>query len=248
MPEVLTYAYYLNLVLVSVTMFLVVHFYNSVAASKFQELEGEKRKTDDLMRSMLPDYVANRIMEQGAVVADWHQEATVLIITVSGFDALSKKITAVHLVEILSQIFVRFDELVKKHGVEKINTLDTTYVIATGIDKDRAPDHNAIASTALEALELVKELSAELGHPFAFCAGISTGQVVSGVIGDARPSFDIWGDTVELANSMRSSALDNSIVVNEPAYWRLKPDFEFAALEGSPGNYLLLQANASPSA
>jgi class 3 adenylate cyclase len=37
--------------------------------------------------------------------------------------------------------------------------------------------------------------------------------------------FDIWGETVELANSMRDTAVNNSIVVNEPAYWRLRDQF-----------------------
>jgi adenylate cyclase len=98
---------------------------------------------------------------------------------------------------------------------------------------------------ALDALELVRTFSQRVNHPFSFRAGISTGQVVSGVIGDARPCFDIWGETVELANSMRDTAVSNSIVVNEPAYWRLKQQFEFAVTDESETAYILLRHKSS---
>lgn len=241
LPTLMKSAYYVNLGLSAIAIFLVLNFYNNAAAKNFRELEFEKNKTDKLMKSILPEYVANRISDQGSVVADWHQEATVLILTIGGFDTLSQRVSAVHLVEILSEIFVKFDALAKEQGVEKVNTLDTTYVIATGISKDSETDHTAVASFALQALEVVKAFSLSVSHPLTFCAGISTGQVVSGVIGDARPCFDIWGDTVELAYSMRSSAVDNSIVVNEPAYWRLQKSFEFAAIEGPQDTHLLLR-------
>lgn len=234
-------AYYLNLTLLSISIFSLVNFYNNVAVKNFHDLEIQKRRTDELVKSILPEYVASRIRDQESVIADWHKEATVLIATVGGFESLSKRVSAVHLVEILSDMFVKFDKLVKKYSVEKVNTLDTTYVVATGIDKEKEADHRAVASFALEALEVCNEYSTTMNHPLTFWAGISTGQVVSGVIGEARPCFDIWGDTVELANSMRDSAVDNSIVVNEPAYWRLHEHFDFAAIEGSQGNRLLLR-------
>jgi adenylate cyclase len=241
LPMLDTVAYYLNLALLSITIFLVVNFYNNVAASSFHNLEEQKLRTDELVNSILPEYVAGRIGNQETVVADWHSEATVLIATVVGFDSLSERISAVHLVELLGDVFVQFDDLVKEYGIEKVNTLDTTYVVASGIGESGDPDHRAVAAFALAALKVVRDFSNALGHPLAFRAGISTGQVVSGVIGDARPCFDIWGNTVELANSMRDSAVDNSIVVNEPAYWRLKKYFDFAVIEGMEGNQLLIR-------
>lgn len=241
LPMLDTVAYYVNLALLSITIFLVVNFYNSLAASSFHNLEEQKLRTDELVNSILPEYVAGRIGNDEAVVADWHSEATVLIATVVGFDSLSERISAVHLVELLGDVFVQFDDLVKEYGIEKVNTLDTTYVVASGIGESGDPDHRAVAAFALAAMKVVRDFGNALGHPLAFRAGISTGQVVSGVIGDARPCFDIWGNTVELANSMRDSAVDNSIVVNEPAYWRLKEYFDFAEIESSEGNQLLIR-------
>ncbi len=227
-------AYYMNVALLGTTLFLLVNFYNNFAASNFHDLERQKSRTDELVNSLLPAYVA-----------DWHSEATVLFATISGFETLYHRVSAVQLVEMLSGIFTQFDELIKKYNIEKVNTLGTNYVVATGIGADDETDHAAIAMFALEALALVRKFSQTVNHPFSFRAGISTGQVVSGVIGDARPCFDIWGETVELANSMRDTAVSNSIVVNEPAYWRLRDEYEFAVTdEESSASYLLLKRKA----
>jgi class 3 adenylate cyclase len=162
-----------------------------------------------------------------------------LFATVYGFQDLARKVSAVQLVELLSQIFLEFDQLIEKYGVEKVNTLGANYVAATGIGESKQPDHAALARLAIGMREVVTHVSASVKHPFSLRIGMSTGQVVSGVIGDARPSFDIWGETVELANSLRGSAMANSIVINEASYWRLRDQFEVEAMQGDQGRFLL---------
>ena len=141
--------------------------------------------------------------------------------------------------ELLSQVFVEFDHLVTAHGVDKVNTLGTNYVVATGIGPDESPNHHQLAEVALGMREIVSNLSTAVNHPFRLRIGICTGDVVSGVIGESRPSFDIWGETVELANSMRDAAVDGTIVVNEAARWRLRDGFELEELSGDAPGYLL---------
>jgi class 3 adenylate cyclase len=55
--------------------------------------------------------------------------------------------------------------------------------------------------------------------------GISTGQVVSGVIGLKKPLFDVWGDTVNLASRMESHSEAGQIQVSEATYWRLQENY-----------------------
>jgi class 3 adenylate cyclase len=43
--------------------------------------------------------------------------------------------------------------------------------------------------------------------------GLASGPVVGGVIGDQRLSFDLWGDTVNLAARMESSGVPGRIQV-----------------------------------
>lgn len=234
-------AYYANAAALAAVVALVLNFYNNAAVNSFHELEDQKAKSEALVRSILPEYVASRLAEDGATVADWHKEASVLFATVYGFQDLARRVSAVQLIELLSQLFLAFDELVEGLGVEKVNTLGTNYVVATGIGESHQPDHAALARLAIGMREAVVRMSESANHPFSLRIGMSTGQVVSGVIGHARPCFDIWGETVELANSLRGSALENTIVVNEATYWRLRDQFELQEIAGESGRYLLIE-------
>ena len=232
--------YQVNSVILALLVFLSLIFYNRSADASFRQLEDQEQKTAELIHALVPAYIAQKMPEHGNKVADWHSEASVLFATVIGFDQLYKRVSAVQLVELLRQVFEEFDGLVEAHGVEKINTLGTNYVAATGIDPDREPSTEQLARVALGMRDVVERLSDTVDHPFGLRIGISTGDVVSGVIGDERPSFDIWGRTVELANAMRDDAANNTIVVGEATYWRLKQAFRFDRQAGHQGSFLLL--------
>lgn len=238
------FGYYLLLVITVLSMFALLNYYVNFSVASFSEMEIEQIRTDELVKSLFPEEVIRHMNADNQSVAESHEEATVIFITVGGFKSLYRKISAVQLVELLSEIFVKFDELVVSCDIEKINTLGTHYVGATGVFNRGSVDHGAVARFALGALQAMEEISKRLNHRFTLRAGISTGQVISGVIGSAHPCFDIWGETVELANSMHDTAMDNSIVVNESAFWRLGDAFEFAEIPGKSESYLLLRANS----
>lgn len=232
--------YYGNAIFLACFVFLALNSYNRTADASFRRLEDQQQKSAELIHALLPAYIAEKVAKRESTIADWHSEASVLFATVIGFDKLYQRVSAVQLVEILRQVFEEFDELVEHHGVEKINTLGTNYVAATGIDASREASSEQLARVAIGMREIVERLSSKADHPFGLRVGISTGDVLSGVIGDARPSFDIWGKTVELANTMRDDAANNTIVVNEAAYWRLKETFSFEK-RGDENNAFLLQ-------
>ena len=240
MPESeATIVYYINVCFLAMVVFAPVHFYNNFAGSSYRELEVHKRKADDLVNNILPPHVATRMVEEENTVADWHQEASVLYATIGGFEQLHGRMSATDLVGLLGRLYTQCDQLVRHHGIEKVHTLGTHYVAATGINPEKPADHHALAEFALAMKETVAGFAQQMGYPLSLRIGISTGQVITGVIGKARPSFDAWGETVELANSLRDAANDNTIVVNEPTYWRLQDRYQFAGCEGQTGYVLL---------
>lgn len=234
-------AYYLNACFLAMAVYAPVHFYNGFAASSYGELERHKRKADELVHNILPPHLARRMAAQEDAVADWHQEASVLLATIKGFERLHRRMSATDLVALLGKLYEQFDELVRKYGVEKVHTLGMNYVAATGISPEKPADHHALAEFAIAMNEAVAGFAKQVGHPLSLRIGISTGQAVTGVIGRTRPIFDIWGETVELANALRDVASDNAIVVDEPAYWRLQDQYQFADIDGRSGYTLLAE-------
>ncbi len=118
------------------------------------------------------------------------------------------------------------DDLTEKHGVEKIKTVGDAYMVASGLNYERDNSAEHIADFALDMVESIREYAERHHFPLAMRVGISTGQVVSGVIGLKKPLFDVWGDTVNLASRMESTSEAGQIQVSEATYWRLHERYQ----------------------
>jgi|GEM_PF-1057678 len=192
----------------------------------FKDLEREKTKSEALLLNILPTEIASRLKGGQNSIADYFDEASVIFIDIVGFTQMATHRTPVLLVEMLNDIFTRFDALSSKHGLEKIKTIGDCYMAVAGVPH-ASPDH-------LErTVELARDLLAEMevlefdGERVSFRIGIETGPLVAGVIGEKRFIYDLWGDTVNTASRMESSGIPNAIHTTRRVYDRLRDRYEF---------------------
>jgi len=117
-------------------------------------------------------------------------------------------------VRLLNEIFSSFDKLADKYGLEKIKTIGDAYMIVGGLPTPR-PDHvSAVADMALEMQTVMVML--EQQYPgISIRIGMNTGPVVAGVIGTRKFSYDLWGDTVNVASRMESHGDPRRIQVSD---------------------------------
>ncbi len=190
-------------------------------------LVAEQERSESLLLNVLPASIADRLREREELIADGFADVTVMFADLVEFTVSSDGVCPGEVVQELNSLFTVFDELVERHGLEKIKTIGDAYMVAGGVPDPR-PDHaKAVAQMALAVRDAVAGRLDPSGRPLEMRIGIDTGPVVAGVIGRHKFSYDLWGDTVNTASRMESHGVPGRIQVTERTYHRLKDDFEF---------------------
>ncbi len=182
------------------------------------ELLYHRRESERLLLSILPQSIAQRLRRKPETIADSFTGVTVLFADLVGFTPLSTRVSAVELVRLLNQIFSAFDQLAEKFGLEKIKTIGDEYMVASGLPVPRADHIEAAAEMALAMQQVVQQFKSDLGEPFQLRIGIHTGAVVAGVIGKKKFTYDLWGETVNLASRLQTQGMAGQIQVTPQVY------------------------------
>jgi class 3 adenylate cyclase len=185
-----------------------------------------QKRSDELILSLLPASIAERLRTQGGTIADGIAECTVLFADLVGFSALSREVGPRALVGMLNRLFSDFDALTREHGLEKIKTIGDAYMAAAGVP-DYADDHPArAADMALAMLGVVQRFNAEAGMALGVRIGMHCGPVIAGIIGTGKFAYDLWGETVNTASRMESHGASGRIQLTEAAALRVKRTHE----------------------
>jgi class 3 adenylate cyclase len=190
-------------------------------------LSQEQEKSDRLLLNVFPQAIAEQLKESDGAIAESFDQATILFADIVGFTPLSARMSPRDLVNLLNQMFSKFDQLTENYELEKIKTIGDAYMVAGGLPVHR-PDHAAlVAQMALEMQQAIQQFQLDMGESFQIRIGIHTGPVIAGVIGIKRFIYDLWGDTVNLASRMESSGLPGKIQVTAETHEMLKERYIF---------------------
>ena len=184
------------------------------------------RENRRLLLNVLPESVADRLKQDGGLVAERFEDVSVLFADIVGFTRLSVRLSPTDLLELLNVVFSRFDAIADEFRVEKIKTIGDAYMAAGGLVTVE-PDHLAsMVGFAAALQESVGELRAAFPG-LQLRIGIHTGPCVAGVIGIRKFSYDIWGDTVNTASRLESQGEPGRIHVSDAVFERLEGRFKF---------------------
>ncbi len=200
-----------------------------IVETKTRDLQEEKEKSDTLLTNMLPDEAARELKETGRVRSMNFDMATVLFSDFKGFTKIANRISADALIQELDKYFSEFDKIVDKYNVEKIKTIGDAYMCAGGIPKKNTTNPIEVVAVALEMQYRLSEMQKELpdrSELWGVRIGVHTGPVIAGVLGSKKFSYDIWGDSVNIANRMESSGEVGRVNVSESTYLLIRDIFD----------------------
>jgi adenylate cyclase len=163
-------------------------------------------QTDALLYNMMPEKIVQRLKEDPtATIADAYDQASVLFSDLKGFTTLSSRLGPSRIVMLLDELFTHFDQATTTIGMEKIKTIGDAYMAVAGVPDPRADHAEAAIELAKAMLAAAKEVGERNGYDLNMRIGIASGPVMAGIIGQAKFSYDVWGDTVNLASRLESA-------------------------------------------
>jgi class 3 adenylate cyclase len=146
----------------------------------------------------------------------------VLFADLEGFVATAKTLGPERTVALLNEMMQRFDRLAATHSAEKIKTIGDAYMAAAGVPEPVADHAPRLARLGLAMIEAAAGLSRDFGVPLGLRIGIASGPVMAGVIGAKRLTYDVWGDTVNLASRLEGQSKPGRVLVAKATAERLQ--------------------------
>ena len=211
-------------------------------------------RSEGLLANVLPASIVTRLKHERKRIAEAHDDVTVLFADVVDFTRFAERTDAERVVTVLDSVFSAFDDLARRHGLEKIKTVGDAYMLVGGLPEPRSDHADAVAAMALDMLPEIRRLSEVHGVRLDLRIGIHSGPVIAGVIGRDKYLYDVWGDTVNTASRMESHGVVGRVQVSEATFRRL--DGRYACEErgiidvkgkGPLRVYLLAPADAAGS-
>lgn len=202
---------------------------NKELSNQKEIIEAEKKKSDQLLLNILPEFVAMELKDNGYVAPKHFPEATIIFTDLVGFTKLSASLSPEEIVHELNYIFVGFDMILAKNNIEKIKTIGDGYLAVAGIPIENKTHAIDAVSASLEIVSFVDRINKDnmkaAKPPWQVRIGIHTGELIAGVIGKDKFAYDIWGGAVNTASRMESAGEPGKVNISSSTYQLVRKNF-----------------------
>jgi len=155
----------------------------------------------------------------------YYEEVSILFTDFVGFTNAVSTIPPKKLIQELNEIFAEFDAITSRNNLDKVKTIGDAYMAVGGLNNQK--DHATTAiKTAMEMLNYLDQRNIESAIKWEMRIGIHCGPVVGGVIGSQKLSFDLWGDTVNIASRIERSGEKGKINISAYTYDLIKHKYD----------------------
>jgi class 3 adenylate cyclase len=199
----------------------LAHGYNGMADAIEQRdnlLAKAEQEKGDLLRSMYPAGVAERVRNGADVTAETVSNVTVAVALIDGLDTLAADRSAADLRSILNALLDALNTAATSQGVEPVRSLGESYVAVCGLSSPRL-DHAARTLAWARAATLALQ---RLGHDWvkfiSLRFGLASGELDVLLIGRCHAAYDIWGRTLSVARCVVQEAEPGCVSLSESTY------------------------------
>jgi class 3 adenylate cyclase len=184
-------------------------------------LEEQQAENERLLLSIMPENLVRKYKEGSKTIAFDHQEVSVIFADIVGFEAFSRGLASEEALERLNEILSMFDEAADRLGIERVRTTRSGYLASCGMSIPRVDNARRVVEFATELQRILERVGGKYGAKLALRAGIDTGTVTSGIVGQNHIAFDLWGDAVNLAFQVQAGSHESGIFLTQSVVDRI---------------------------
>ncbi len=195
-------------------------------------LEEKNQENENLLLNILPHTVVKGMKKGNQKIADRHSQVTMVCIHIGGLMKIGEEDTPEETAQLFDELIHILDEVGEKHGVERLFLVGDRYMANCGLTKAQLDHVNRGVQFALEALNSIKRFNQKHNISLSLDIGVHTGTVMAAIIGQQKFRYQVWGETVEIANQLQQNAEPNTILVTQAVYDRLHEIHNFTKSDG----------------
>lgn len=211
---------------------------NSIAQKDKFQVQNLKNQADILLHNIIPKHVAEHL-KNTAKYSENHRRVAIIFASIVNFNELYDEsyLGGREYLRVLNELIGDFDELLSRpefRSVEKIKTIGSTFMAASGLDPQLRGESDAhifeLMNFAVAMQNVVKDFNKDLlEFNLILRIGFNVGDVTAGVIGTSKLHYDIWGDAVNVASRMDSTGVAGRIQLGAVGVKALETKWNFEA-------------------
>ncbi|KAJ3288401.1 hypothetical protein HDU79_004871, partial [Rhizoclosmatium sp. JEL0117] len=197
-------------------------------------LDEQMAASDKLLEKLIPAGVLDQLKSGKATGAEEYSCVTVFFSDIANFTPLSQRTSTKDMLASLNNMWIEYDKISKKWGMYKVETIGDAFLGVVGAP-DRVPDHaERAAEFSIDIIDMIKDFRLVTGEPIQIRAGLNSGPVTAGILGESNPHWCIVGDTVTIASKMEATSKHMKIHIAESTFNLIKSSGKFRTSDSEP--------------
>jgi class 3 adenylate cyclase/predicted metal-dependent HD superfamily phosphohydrolase/CheY-like chemotaxis protein len=196
----------------------------------FKSLYYKDQRINQLLSNIFPENVLHDLNTHNKFSPKRVENGVVLFTDFVDFSIKAKAMKPIRLLKNLEHYFVQFDAIMRRYHLEKIKTIGDAYMAIGGVTENLEEPAIRACLAALEIRDLMRnerDIAKALKRDFwEIRIGLHMGPLVAGIIGSNKMSFDVWGDTVNIAARAEQGSHAGCISVTSSVASNIQEYFE----------------------